>query len=158
MKKVMQQLGLNQQQNSERVKQLIPVTNIHLTANKHKQTGIKHPKKPKKSVVESDDEAASHTENEHRAATASNPQTVNIFNVDSFQVEGYQEGKQLTNSQPADTKVSELSVEDQAKKLLGSRMTFEKFGEKPLKNKQKNAAPDVEVPDEIRNHPKMQVP
>lgn len=48
MKKVMQQLAANQKTHGENVKMLIPVTDIHLTANKHKHTGIKHKKLPKK--------------------------------------------------------------------------------------------------------------
>jgi hypothetical protein len=39
-----------------------------------------------------------------------------------------------------------MSVEDEAKRLLGSKMHFEKFGDKPLKNKQKDAVPDIEEP------------
>ena len=48
MKKVMQELANNQKINGERVKQLTSVTDIHLTANKHKHTGLKHRKLPKK--------------------------------------------------------------------------------------------------------------
>lgn len=77
--------------------------------------------------------------------------------MDTFQVEGYQEGRQLPKYQH-ESKPVELSIEDQAKRQLGSIMTFEKFGEKPLKNKQKDAKPDIEEPVEIRNHPTMQVP
>lgn len=77
--------------------------------------------------------------------------------MDNYQVEGYEERQHTVRSLPVSNPI-ELSIEDQAKRQLGSHMTFEKFGEKPLKNKQKDAQPDIEEPVEIRNHPDMQIP
>jgi hypothetical protein len=47
------QLAANKQINSGKVEMLTSVTNIHLTANKHKHNGIKHKKKPKISSTSS---------------------------------------------------------------------------------------------------------
>ena len=46
--------------------------------------------------------------------------------MDTFQVEGYQEGRQLPKYQH-ESKPVELSIEDQAKRQLGSIMTFEEI-------------------------------